>query len=226
MVVRGREETVWILCGLFLCLFKCCAAQLSYSISEHVDKGTFVGNISKDLSVNLQELESRGLRIISGHNMRYFDVNLKSGVLFVNQSMDREELCGQSAKCVLNVEAILNYPMHLHRIEVNILDKNDNAPSFLDNVYIINITELAYSGEKFPLPVANDADVGVNAIKSYKLSQNNEHFSLDVQSGGEHGVSAELVLQKALDREKQPVIQLTLTAIDGGSPLDLALSGL
>ncbi|CAK6981295.1 protocadherin alpha-2-like isoform X5, partial [Scomber scombrus] len=56
-----------------------------------------------------------------------------------------------------------------------------------------------------------------NTVKTYKLSQN-EHFSLDVQSGGEHGVSAELVLQKALDREKQSVITLLLTAVDGGKP--------
>uniref|UniRef100_A0A3Q3VLL1 Cadherin domain-containing protein n=1 Tax=Mola mola TaxID=94237 RepID=A0A3Q3VLL1_MOLML len=55
----------------------------------------------------------------------------------------------------------------------------------------------------------------VNSVKSYKLSQN-EYFSLDVQSGGEHGVSAELVIQKALDREKRPLINLILTAVDGG----------
>uniref|UniRef100_A0A8D3CBP7 Cadherin domain-containing protein n=1 Tax=Scophthalmus maximus TaxID=52904 RepID=A0A8D3CBP7_SCOMX len=56
-----------------------------------------------------------------------------------------------------------------------------------------------------------------NSVKTYKLSQN-DHFSLDVQSGGEHGVSAELVLQKSLDREKQSVIKLILTAVDGGKP--------
>jgi len=55
--------------------------------------------------------------------------------------------------------------------------------------------------------------VGINSVKSYKLSPN-EHFSLDVQSGGERKVSAELVLQKALDREKQSVIQLTLNLQD------------
>uniref|UniRef100_A0A667WY21 Cadherin domain-containing protein n=1 Tax=Myripristis murdjan TaxID=586833 RepID=A0A667WY21_9TELE len=57
----------------------------------------------------------------------------------------------------------------------------------------------------------------LNSVKSYKLSPN-EHFSLDVQSGGEHSLSAELVLQKALDREKQPAIKLVLTAVDGGKP--------
>ncbi|XP_064182051.1 protocadherin alpha-8-like isoform X18 [Anguilla rostrata] len=107
--------------------------------------------------------------------------------------------------------------MHIHRIEVNILDINDNAPSFLDKSQVLNIPESSVSGERFPLPIAIDPDVGSNSVKTYKLNPN-EHFSLDVQSGGEQSMSAELVLQKALDREKQSVIQLVLTAVDGGKP--------
>ncbi|KTF75882.1 hypothetical protein cypCar_00048987, partial [Cyprinus carpio] len=80
-----------------------------------------------------------------------------------------------------------------------------------------NISENAFVGDRFQLPRASDPDVGANSVKSYKLSPS-EHFSLDVQSGGEQSVSAELVLHKALDREKQPVIELTLTAVDGGKP--------
>ncbi len=52
--------------------------------------------------------------------------------------------------------------------------------------------------------------------EDYKLSSN-EYFSVDVHSG-QQSISAELVLQKALDREKQAVIHLILTAIDGGKP--------
>ncbi|XP_072558089.1 protocadherin alpha-8-like isoform X9 [Paramormyrops kingsleyae] len=107
--------------------------------------------------------------------------------------------------------------MQLYRVEVNILDINDNPPSFIERNHVFNITEYAFTGEKIPLPVANDPDVGSNSVKTYKLSPN-EHFTLDVQSGGEHSVSAELVLQKALDREKQSVIPLLLTAFDGGKP--------
>ncbi|XP_076149210.1 protocadherin alpha-3-like [Alosa pseudoharengus] len=217
MDVRTERESFWIrgFVLLYVCGFS--AAQISYSVSEEVDKGTFVGNIAKDLNLNVQDLQSRGLRIVSGHSKRYFEVNLQTGVLYVSDRIDREELCPNAVKCSLNVEAILSNPMHLHRIEINILDINDNAPTFVEQVHRLNITELAYSGERFPLPIANDADVGLNSVKSYKLSPN-EHFSLDVQSGGEQSVSAELVLQKPLDREKQPVLRLTLTAIDGGKP--------
>ncbi|XP_061090075.1 protocadherin alpha-3-like [Conger conger] len=212
-----HPEHVWIQRIVLLCLLRCSSAQTVYSVSEEVDKGTFVGNIAKDINVDVKELESRGLQLVSGSSKRYFDVNLKTGVLYVDDRIDREALCQNQVKCSLNIEAILNHPMYLHRIEVNILDINDNTPSFLDRNHFLNITELAIPGERFHLPIANDPDVGSNSVKTYKLSSN-EQFSLDVQNSGEQSVYAELVLQKALDREKQSVIQLLLTAVDGGKP--------
>ncbi|KAM7000082.1 protocadherin alpha-8-like isoform 16-T16 [Tautogolabrus adspersus] len=107
--------------------------------------------------------------------------------------------------------------MSVHRIDITVGDINDNSPEFIEQSYSLNISESTSPGERYLLMLAEDADIGSNSVKSYKLSQN-EYFSLDVQSGGEHGVSAELVLQKALDREKQAVIKLTLTAVDGGKP--------
>ncbi|XP_067455309.1 protocadherin alpha-2-like isoform X9 [Thunnus thynnus] len=217
MYVRRQKEYAWIHFVLFLCLCDSIASQLSYSISEEVNKGTVVGNIAKDLNLNVQELETRDLRIVSSYSKKYFDVNLRTGNLFVDERIDREELCPNVVKCSLKIQAVLNNPMTAHRIEVNVLDINDNAPAFIEKAYSLNISESSLTGERYLLPIAEDADIGSNTVKTYKLSQN-EHFSLDVQSGGEHGVSAELVLQKALDREKQSVITLLLTAVDGGKP--------
>uniref|UniRef100_A0A3Q3Q104 Cadherin domain-containing protein n=1 Tax=Monopterus albus TaxID=43700 RepID=A0A3Q3Q104_MONAL len=212
-----RTLTIWIQIIALLCLCDGSTAQLSFSVSEEVDKGSIVGNLAKDLKINVQELEKRDLRVVSGNSKKYFDVDLKTGALYVCDRIDREELCPNTAKCSLNIEAILSYPMHLHRIEVQIIDINDNAPSFREKEKIFNISESSFTGERYLLPVANDADTGNNSVKSYKLSPN-EYFSLDIQSGGQHSESAELVLQKSLDREKQSVIYLTLTALDGGKP--------
>ncbi|XP_036933512.1 protocadherin alpha-2-like isoform X11 [Acanthopagrus latus] len=217
MYFRRKKEYVWIHILVFLCLCDWSASQLSYSISEEVNKGTIVGNIAKDLNLNIQELENRDLRIVSSYSKKYFDVNLRTGDLFVDERIDREELCPNVVKCSLKIQAVLNNPMTAHRIEVNVLDINDNSPAFVEKTYSLDISESSLTGERYVLPLAEDADIGSNSVKTYKLSQN-EYFSLDVQSGGEHDVSAELVLQKALDREKQSVITLVLTAVDGGKP--------
>ncbi|XP_056328876.1 protocadherin alpha-8-like [Danio aesculapii] len=207
----------WMYFIAALSLWNISGGQILYSISEEADPGTTVGHIAKDLNLNLHELQLRGFQLVSGPNKRYFDVNLKSGVLLVKERIDREQLCGRSSKCSLELEAIVNSPLNMYRLEVNVLDINDNVPIFKSSKTELNIVESAFPGERFTLPDAFDADVGSNSVKSYKLSAN-EHFSLDVQSGGEQSVSAELVLQKALDREKQAVIKLTLTAVDGGKP--------
>uniref|UniRef100_A0A8C9R9T2 Protocadherin alpha-C2-like n=1 Tax=Scleropages formosus TaxID=113540 RepID=A0A8C9R9T2_SCLFO len=202
---------------VLLCFRHSSYGQIVYSVSEEVNRGTVVGNIAKDLSLTVQELEARMFQIVSGSNKKYFEVNLKSGVLIVNERIDREDLCINALKCSVFLEAIAHNPLNLYRIEVNVLDVNDNAPSFPVKTFVLNITEVAVLGDRFPLLLADDPDVGSNSIKNYKLSTN-EHFALDVHSGGEHGVSAELVLQKGLDREKQASIKLLLTAVDGGKP--------
>nr|BAD52316.1 cadherin-related neuronal receptor variable 12 [Danio rerio]BAD52329.1 cadherin-related neuronal receptor variable 12 [Danio rerio] len=206
-----------VICLVLLLLMPSASAQVAYSISEEANTGTFVGNIAKDLNLNIQELESRGFHIPAVSGRKYFEVNLKTGVLFVSERIDREAFCPASPQCSVNLEAIVNNPLNLFRIEITILDINDNSPSFRIRSKLFNISELSIVGDRFQLPRASDPDVGANSVKSYKLSPN-EHFSLDVQSGGEQSASAELVLQKALDREKQPAIHLTLTAVDGGKP--------
>ncbi|XP_067288993.1 protocadherin alpha-2-like isoform X5 [Pseudorasbora parva] len=196
------------------------SGQIAYSVSEEVNVGTVVGNIAKDLHINVLELEPRMFQIVYGTNKRYFGVNLKTGTLFVNSRIDRESLCSTDEKCTMLLEAMAHNPLSLYRIEIHIIDVNDNAPSFPISSQTLNITEVSSLGEKFSLLLAEDPDSGNNAVKTYKLSPN-EHFSLDVQNV-EQSVTVELALIKALDREKQPVIHLTLTAVDGGKP---AMSG-
>ncbi|XP_053371774.1 protocadherin alpha-2-like isoform X9 [Clarias gariepinus] len=212
MVVPDSARAAWMKALLLLCLWDLCFAQISYSVSEEAKKGTVVGNLAKDLNLNVQELESRMFQLVTGSNSKYFEVNRKSGLLLVNDRIDREELCESKQKCVLNVEAKIHNPHKLYRVEINILDINDNSPVFPDQIFVLEISEIVLQGDRFPLMKARDIDVGSNSVKTYKINSN-EYFSLDTQSD-----LSELVLQKPLDRERESMIKLVLTAVDGGTP--------
>ncbi|KAM8798895.1 uncharacterized protein ACNFOS_007602 [Eudromia elegans] len=207
-----------------LSLFSLCgwvSGQIRYSVFEESEAGTVVGNVAKDLGLKVEELSGRRLRLGSEESLRYFAVRLESGALVVSKQLDRERLCGAAASCVLSVQVVTENPLELFRLEVEILDLNDNSPSFPSAHRTLRISESAATAARFPLESAQDPDVGINTVGSYRLSPNS-HFSLDVKQLKDGKLFPELVLERTLDREEQPELQLVLTAVDGGSP---ALSG-
>ncbi|NXW64183.1 PCDGM protein, partial [Eurystomus gularis] len=193
------------------------SGQIRYSVVEESEVGTVVGNVARDLGLKVEELPGRRLRLGSEESLRHFAVRLDSGELVVSQQLDREWLCGAAASCVLSVQVVTENPLQLFRLEVEILDLNDNSPSFPTAHRTLRVAESATVAARFPLESAQDPDVGTNAVGSYRLSPNS-HFSLDVKQQQDGKLFPELVLERALDREEQPELQLVLTALDGGSP--------
>uniref|UniRef100_A0A8C4YF76 Cadherin domain-containing protein n=1 Tax=Gopherus evgoodei TaxID=1825980 RepID=A0A8C4YF76_9SAUR len=193
------------------------SGQVRYSVPEESKHGTFVGRLAQDLGLEVAELVSRMFRMVSSGRRDYFEVNLQSGVLFVNSRLDREELCGQSPVCAIDLEMIVDKPLRIFHVEVEIQDINDNAPVFSVNDFNIFIAESRLPGSRFPLEGAFDADIGTNSLLTYKLSAS-EHFTLDVTTNDDQIKSAELELKKSLDREETPIYRLLLTATDGGKP--------
>ncbi|XP_067104147.1 protocadherin gamma-C5-like [Osmerus mordax] len=203
---------------IFFLLWSTIDGQTRYTIPEEVKQGSVVGNLAKDLGLGLSEIFDRKLRVASEAAKQYFRVDVGKGELVVNERIDRETLCGQSASCVLPLQVIIDEPLQSFRVEVEIQDINDNGPVFAKTEHVLDIAESTVSGTRFPLKGAADPDVGTNALKSYKLSQN-EHFALNVKNSKDGIKVPEMVLQKQLDREKLLEHKLILTATDGGNPV-------
>ncbi|KAF1629371.1 Protocadherin alpha-5, partial [Eudyptes filholi] len=191
--------------------------QVRYSVPEEAKAGTVVGRLAQDLGLEAGEPEARRLRLVAQGRRASVEVSGASGALVVSSRLDREELCGKSAPCALRLEVLVERPLRVFHVELEVTDINDNAPLFPVNEEAFTIAELSLPGSRFPLEGASDADVGANAQLSYTLSPS-EHFSLDHQGNNDQSASLALVLTKPLDRETVPVHRLLLTASDGGRP--------
>ncbi|XP_064314899.1 protocadherin gamma-C3-like isoform X6 [Phalacrocorax carbo] len=217
----GGRSLPWqlpLLLAALSCLPAPSSAQLHYSVPEDREPGSSVGDLAKDLGLEVRSLAARNLRLVSEGGQWHFQVNLASGVLLLDSRLDREALCRQSPTCSLHLQLVMENPLQLHRIEVDILDVNDNAPQFPKLEVVLEITEVANPGTRLPLEVAEDPDMGSNSISTYELSPS-EHFALSINVRGDGVKMPEIVLEKALDREKVAVHHLTLTALDGGNPV-------
>uniref|UniRef100_A0A8U7P6K2 Uncharacterized protein n=1 Tax=Corvus moneduloides TaxID=1196302 RepID=A0A8U7P6K2_CORMO len=191
--------------------------QVRYSVPEEAKAGTVVGRLAQDLGLEAGEAEARRLRLVAQGRRASVEVSGASGALLVSSRLDREELCGKSAPCALRLEVLVERPLRVFHVQLEVTDINDNAPIFPAARKNLSIAESSLPGSRFPLEGASDADIGANAQLSYTLSPS-EHFTLDVKSSDENRKSLFLVLAKSLDRETIPVHRLLLTASDGGRP--------
>ncbi|KAJ1128051.1 hypothetical protein NDU88_006439 [Pleurodeles waltl] len=219
----GFASREWIVPDFlyFTVVLLCCRGRaegpIRYSVLEESEAGTEVGNVARDLGVDVRDLDGRKFSLNYKTKVQYFTVSMESGALLTKEILDREALCGSIAVCVMNLEVVMDNPLEFHRLEVEIVDINDNAPLFPASESRFTIIESTPPNFQVPLEGAFDPDVGTNALCTYHLG-NNDFFALKTESSDCKGKSVELVLKKPLDREQQAEHHVTITAADGGTP--------
>nr|XP_015832205.2 protocadherin gamma-A12-like isoform X1 [Nothobranchius furzeri] len=208
-----------LICGLFVFFVLHCAhGDLTYSVEEELKHGSVIGNIAKDLGLDFGRLAARKARVeMEGTDKQYITINQKNGDVVVVGRIDREELCGEKPTCVLKFDLLLENPLELQRLSLQVQDINDNSPVFQKDVMKLEIRESAVKGARYRVTAAHDSDIGQNSVQSYVLKQN-AHFVFNIQTSSSGSKYGELVLDKELDREDQNELRLLLTAVDGGSP--------
>ncbi|KAG9490974.1 hypothetical protein GDO78_006356, partial [Eleutherodactylus coqui] len=203
---------------LFSWLCHSVSGQIHYSINEELRKGSIVSDLAKDLELNVKDLSRRRFRIVSDVSEKYFSINLDNGNLYIADRIDRETLCEAAADCVLTFDVVMEDPLNVFSVKIDIQDINDNPPTFILHTISIEMGESSSPGRRFLLHNAEDLDVGINSLISYKLSAN-QYFALGEKVSTDGNEFPELILEKPLDRETQNKHELILTASDGGNPV-------
>uniref|UniRef100_A0A2K5MLV8 Protocadherin-16 n=1 Tax=Cercocebus atys TaxID=9531 RepID=A0A2K5MLV8_CERAT len=160
---------------------------------------------------DLGEAARVSYRLASGGD-GHFRLHSSTGALSVVQPLDRE----QRAEHVLTVVASDHGspPRSATQVlTVSVADVNDEAPTFQQQEYSVLLRENSAPGTSLLTLRATDPDLGANGQVTYG-GVSSGSFSLDPDTGV-------LTTLRALDREEQEEINLTVYAQDRGSPPQL-----
>ena len=144
--------------ALLLCIGRPVSAQIRYTVPEGVKRGSVVGNIAKDLGLDTGSLVERRFRIVSGSEEPLFEANQNNGVLYVHRNIDREELCDESGACLTNLKIVVENPLEIHYVDVEITDVNDHSPKFRETEQHFDIAEHYLPGALMVLEACNVED--------------------------------------------------------------------
>ncbi|KAM9849723.1 protocadherin beta-15-like [Aulostomus maculatus] len=207
----------WLYLFWLFPLFRVSFGEVRYVLPEEMQRGAVIGNVARDLGVEVRELEVRRARVVADGTSQLCELDTASGNLLISQRIDREELCAQASICTIQYQLLLEDPLQAYSLVLDIADINDNSPVFAAGEIRLDLVESTVLGRRFPLESANDPDLGTNSVHEYKLSPN-DHFSLEMSTQINGNAYPELVLKKALDRETKAEHVLKINGIDGGNP--------
>ncbi|XP_041516151.1 protocadherin beta-6-like [Microtus oregoni] len=216
-LAKSPEKRQVVFLTILLLLWEAGSEAIRYSMPEEMETGYLVANLEKDLGLKVGELATRGAQIHYKGNKELLQLDAETGNLFLKEKLNREELCGATEPCMLHFQLILENPVQFFQTDLQLTDINDHSPEFPHREMLLKIPENVQPGSVFPLKAAQDPDIGSNAVQNYTVSPN-LHFHVVTHSRADGRKYPELVLDRALDREEQPELTLTLSAVDGGSP--------
>lgn len=158
--------------------------------------------------------------IIAGNERNLFTVNPTSGDIFLEREIDLEEESLPGNTFVLQLEARQQdnaLKRAVARIEIEIIDLNDNAPEFEVDLYNISIVENLPSGFSVLQVNAVDRDQGENAEFYYHINNENPPgaFVIDPRTGW-----ITVRDQELLDKEARPNILMSVQALEKKEPYD------
>ncbi|XP_041947686.1 protocadherin Fat 3 isoform X3 [Alosa sapidissima] len=150
--------------------------------------------------------------IRSGNEEGKFAIDVAKGTITIADDLDFE-VCKDY---FLNVEAWDggNPPLSTTAmVTIELMDVNDNAPSFSEEIYNVIISEDASIGETVIRLMAEDMDSQVNGRITYSILRGDRRNQFWIDP-----ITGLLKVNKELDRETVSSYSLAVQAFDSGSP--------
>uniref|UniRef100_A0A8C5X3K6 FAT atypical cadherin 4 n=1 Tax=Malurus cyaneus samueli TaxID=2593467 RepID=A0A8C5X3K6_9PASS len=150
--------------------------------------------------------------VIKGNEENQFAIDSSTGQVTLVGKLDHEATASYS----LVIQAVDSGAVSLSStcmLSIDVLDENDNSPSFPKSTLLVDVLENMRVGELVSSVTATDSDSGDNADLHYSITGTNNHgtFSISPNTGS-------IFLAKKLDFETQSLYKLNITAKDQGRP--------
>jgi len=205
---------------------------LEYNVDEELPVRTFVGNVATDAgfdrkypSDTFDQLRYGFLTLPSAGDLVYFSIDERTGVIRTATVIDRETACSDNRmlpnsdagddRCSIKFDVAVRPIKYFQivRVRVEIVDANDNTPTFVPDFLALEISESVQPGTEFALPTAEDTDGPYFRVAHYDLRQvlpppeasSSKPFSLSVRGRTGGSLQLRLVVRSVLDRESVDV---------------------
>ncbi|KAL4230410.1 Protocadherin-10 [Mactra antiquata] len=192
--------------------------EITFKVNEELETGTFIGNIAAESNLGSEN----GYKFqIAEDSEGLVSLNQTTGELRTAKVIDREDTCKNLRDCDIKYDVVTNKGSDVFSIFVTlqILDINDNTPTFDPVKKLLNLSEALPVDTTLPLKSAVDLDKGENnGVSNYSFSPYsaaNENFELTT----DNTLGLNIKLVKKLDRETQDKYQLLILAKDNGVPV-------
>ena len=187
------------------------------SVVENADLSTFVANYTSEANDHdIYSSPSFTHEIVSGNDLGWFNISGDSGLVTVAGDVDRE------VQSVVNLTISLTEDREMgdlygrstqYHLVIQILDENDNTPTFDQSPWRATLEEGAPSGTHVVTVDATDDDVGTNAMITYAIDSGNDmgYFVIDEYTGV-------ITLNSTWTWNGEIKFVLGVTAVDAGTP--------
>ena len=197
---------------------------LYYPLTEESGTNVFVANILKDANIATKVNDTRNLEfsLLSTGAAKSFFIDAKNGSIYTNESLDRDRICQYERNCFLSLEVVAKSPasefFQIIKINIELLDINDNRPSFPKPTVRMEISEDAAINTSFSLDGAVDLDAAQYSVQRYEIATGNIPFTAEADRYPDGRSMLRLIVTDKLDREVQSFYQIQIFAYDGGTP--------